>query len=46
MNKYDAVIVGGGFAGIYMLYRAKKLGLKVKLLEAGDGAGGLAARSA
>jgi cation diffusion facilitator CzcD-associated flavoprotein CzcO len=40
MNKYDAVIVGGGFAGIYMLYRAKKLGLKVKLLEAGDGAGG------
>jgi len=40
MNKYDAVIVGGGFAGIYMLYRAKKLGLKAKLLEAGDGAGG------
>lgn len=40
MNKYDAVIVGGGFAGIYMLYKAKKIGLKAKLLEAGDEAGG------
>ena len=36
----DALIVGAGFSGIYMLYRLRKLGLKVKVFEAGDGVGG------
>lgn len=42
MNKspYDAVIVGAGFAGIYMLYRLKQQGLSAVVLEAGDGVGG------
>ncbi len=39
--EFDAIIVGAGFAGLYMLYRAREvLGLKVRLIEAGDGVGG------
>ncbi len=38
--RYDAVIVGAGFAGLYMLYRLQKLGMKVKVFEAGDNVGG------
>ncbi len=37
---YDAVIVGAGFAGLYMLYRLHKLGMRVKVFEAGDNVGG------
>jgi cation diffusion facilitator CzcD-associated flavoprotein CzcO len=38
---FDAVIVGAGFAGLYMLYRARDvLGLSVRAYEAGDGVGG------
>ena len=37
---YDAVIVGAGFAGLYMLHRLRQLGLKVRVFEAGDGIGG------
>ena len=37
----DAVIVGAGFSGLYMLYRMRDvLGLKARLYEAGDGVGG------
>ncbi|MBW2390489.1 MAG: NAD(P)/FAD-dependent oxidoreductase [Deltaproteobacteria bacterium] len=37
----DAVIVGAGFSGLYMLYRMRDvLGLKVRLFERGDGVGG------
>ncbi|MFP6639264.1 MAG: NAD(P)/FAD-dependent oxidoreductase, partial [Myxococcota bacterium] len=37
----DAIIVGAGFSGLYMLYRARDvLGLKVQAVEAGDGVGG------
>ncbi len=36
----DALIVGGGFAGIYMLHKARELGLSARVLEAGDGPGG------
>ncbi|MES2509878.1 MAG: NAD(P)/FAD-dependent oxidoreductase [Pseudomonadota bacterium] len=39
-GRYDAVIVGAGFAGLYMLYRLRKLGMKVKVFEAGDNVGG------
>ena len=40
MKQLDAVIVGAGFAGIYMLHTARKLGLTARVFEAGAGAGG------
>jgi cyclohexanone monooxygenase len=36
----DAVVVGAGFAGLYMLHRLRGLGLSVRVFEAGDGVGG------
>ncbi len=39
-EKQDVIIIGGGVCGIYMLYKMLQQGLKVTLLEAGDGAGG------
>jgi cyclohexanone monooxygenase len=36
----DAVIVGAGFAGLYMLHRARGLGLSAQVLEAAAGVGG------
>lgn len=36
----DAVIVGAGFAGLYMLHRLRGLGLSAKVFEAGTGVGG------
>jgi cation diffusion facilitator CzcD-associated flavoprotein CzcO len=38
--EFDAVIVGAGFAGLYMLHRLRNLGLSVRVFEAGDGVGG------
>ncbi len=40
MRELDAVVVGAGFAGMYMLYRLRGLGLSVQVLEAGDDVGG------
>ena len=37
---FDAIIVGAGFAGLYMLYRLRNLGLSARIYEAGDGVGG------
>ncbi len=37
---YDAVIVGAGFAGLYMLHRLRQQGLSVHVVEAGDDVGG------
>ena len=36
----DAVIVGAGFAGMYMLHRLRGLGFTARVLEAGSGVGG------
>ena len=36
----DAVIVGAGFAGLYMLYRLRGLGLSAQVFETGKGVGG------
>jgi cation diffusion facilitator CzcD-associated flavoprotein CzcO len=36
----DAVIVGAGFAGMYMLHRLRRMGLKARVLEAGSDVGG------
>src|SRR5512144_2161614 len=37
---FDAVVAGAGFGGLYMLYRLLRLGLKVRVYEAGSGVGG------
>ena len=37
---FDAVVVGAGFAGMYMLYRLRGLGLSVRVYEQGSGVGG------
>ncbi len=37
---FDAVIVGAGFAGLYMLHRLRGMGLEARVLEAGSGVGG------
>ena len=36
----DAVVVGAGFAGLYMLHRLRGLGLSARVFEAGGGVGG------
>ncbi len=36
----DVVVVGAGFAGMYMLHRLRGMGLAVRVLEAGKGVGG------
>jgi cyclohexanone monooxygenase len=36
----DAVIVGAGFAGLYMLYRLRSLGFSARIYEAGESVGG------
>ena len=38
--RLDAVVVGAGFAGLYMLHRLRGLGLTARVIEAGDGVGG------
>ena len=37
---YDAIVVGAGFAGLYMLYRLRRMGLSARIFEAGSDVGG------
>jgi cyclohexanone monooxygenase len=37
---FDAVVVGAGFSGLYLLWRLRRLGLSVRIIETGDGVGG------
>jgi cation diffusion facilitator CzcD-associated flavoprotein CzcO len=37
---FDAIVVGAGFAGLYMLHRLRRHGLRVVVLEAGSDVGG------
>ena len=39
-RKFDAIVVGAGFAGLYMLHKLRGLGLTARVIEAGDGVGG------
>jgi cyclohexanone monooxygenase len=39
-RKVDVVIVGAGFAGMYMLHRVRGLGMSAMVFEAGSGVGG------
>ena len=40
VRQLDAMVVGAGFAGLYTLYRLRKLGMKVRVYEAGSDIGG------
>ena len=37
---FDAVIVGAGFGGLYMLHKLREAGFTARVFEAGDGVGG------
>mgnify|MGYP000532152079 CR=1 FL=1 len=39
-HRYDAVVVGAGFAGLYSLHKLRSLGLSARAFEAGSGVGG------
>src|ERR1700730_2502326 len=39
-TRLDAIIIGAGFAGLYMLHRLRGLGFSVRVLEGGSGIGG------
>ena len=39
-EQLDAVVVGAGFSGLYMLHRLRQLGLRCRIFETGDGVGG------
>ncbi|QGQ45466.1 flavin-containing monooxygenase [Metabacillus sediminilitoris] len=39
--KIDAVVVGAGFSGLYMLYRLREAGFRTRVFEAADGVGGV-----
>ena len=39
-NNVDVVVVGAGFAGLYMLFRLRGMGLRVQVIEAGSDVGG------
>src|SRR5262247_853299 len=36
----DAIVVGAGFSGLYMLHRLRTAGLSARVFEAGSGVGG------
>jgi flavin-dependent dehydrogenase len=38
-REWDAIIIGAGMSGMYQLYRLRRLGLRVRVLEAGTGVG-------
>jgi cyclohexanone monooxygenase len=40
IETYDVVVVGAGFAGMYLLHRLRGQGLSVRVYEQGDGVGG------
>jgi cyclohexanone monooxygenase len=39
-DELDAIVVGAGFAGLYALYRLRRLGLAARIFERGGGVGG------
>ncbi|MGE0503629.1 MAG: flavin-containing monooxygenase [Rhizobiaceae bacterium] len=41
VEEFDAIIIGGGTAGLYQLHRLRQLGMHVRLFEAGGGVGGV-----
>ncbi|MGQ0502035.1 MAG: NAD(P)-binding protein, partial [Panacagrimonas sp.] len=40
IEQFDAVVIGAGISGMYQLHRLRKLSMKVRVFETGDGVGG------
>ena len=40
MDRFDVVVVGAGFAGMFALHRFRELGRSVRCVEAAGGVGG------
>lgn len=38
--RVDAVVIGAGFAGLYMVHRLREMGLSLRAFERGGGVGG------
>ncbi|PZU56844.1 MAG: cyclohexanone monooxygenase [Sphingobium sp.] len=38
---FDVIVVGAGFAGVYLLHRLRSDGYRVRVIEAGDNVGGV-----
>ena len=41
MDSLDAVVLGAGFSGLYMLHRLRDAGFSTRVYESGDGVGGV-----
>lgn len=41
MEKFDAIVVGAGFSGLYMLHRLREAGVSARVVELGDNVGGV-----
>lgn len=39
-TRFDVVVIGAGFSGLYLIHKLRGLGLTVRCLEAGDDVGG------
>ena len=39
-EELDVVVVGAGFAGLYMLHKMREIGVSARAFEAGSGVGG------
>ena len=40
LRVYDAIVIGAGISGMYMLYRLRELGMTVRVFETGTNVGG------
>jgi cation diffusion facilitator CzcD-associated flavoprotein CzcO len=39
-TRFDALVIGAGFSGLYMLHRLRQLGIRARVLEAAENVGG------
>src|ERR1700742_2751007 len=39
-TSFDAIVIGAGFSGLYMLHRLRKLGVRTRVLEMAENVGG------
>jgi cation diffusion facilitator CzcD-associated flavoprotein CzcO len=37
---FDALVIGAGFSGLYMLHRLRQLGIRARVLEMAENVGG------